>query len=143
MRARGQRAFTLIEIMIVIMILGVLASSIIPRVAHRTYDGKRAKAVADIALLKAMVEQVRLDIKRYPTADEGLGALTVAPVGVKNWQGPYIQSVPQDPWGNRYVYTASTGGSQGETFDVVCYGADGAAGGTGEDADISDENSRK
>lgn len=138
MRRRG---FTLIEIMLVIMILGMLATIIIPRVAQRTYDGKRAKAVSDIALLKATIEQVRLDIKRYPSTDEGLNSLLTAPVGAKGWQGPYIQSVPLDPWGHRYVYTGPAAGSQSETFEIVSYGADGAAGGTGEDADIADENS--
>lgn len=139
----NRRGFTLIEIMLVIMILGMLATIIIPRVAHRTYDGKRAKAVSDIALLRALIEQERLDTKRYPTTEEGLNTLVTAPVGIKGWQGPYIQTIPSDPWGNSYVYTGPSAGSQSETFDIVCYGADGAAGGTGEDADISDENSAK
>lgn len=132
-----RRGFTLIEIMLVIMILGTLATIIIPRVVHRTYDGKRAKAVADIALLKSMVEQVRMDIKRYPTEQEGLSILQTAPGETKGWQGPYMQTVPLDPWGNQYVYASGSGGTT-DSFQITCLGADGAQGGDGEAADITD-----
>jgi general secretion pathway protein G len=131
--ARDQRGFTLIELMVVIIVLGLLVGLVAPRLFGRVGQSKQAAAKAQIELLGAGLDQYRLDIGGYPNTSQGLDALQRNP-GVQNWAGPYLKkSVPRDPWGNPYKYRAP--GQHGE-YDLWSEGADGAPGGEGENADI-------
>jgi general secretion pathway protein G len=133
---RTKRAFTLIELLVVIFILAILATLIVPRVIGRTDDAKRAKAQTDIKTLSDLLQHYRMDNDSYPTTEEGLISLREAPSNAKNWRGPYAtQDLPQDPWGNDYVYT-SPGPNSDDSFVISSYGKDGAEGGSGENADI-------
>ncbi len=131
-------AFTLIELLVVILILAILAALIVPRVVGRTDDAKRAKAASDISSLGKALSQFRLDCDRYPTTEEGLEALRTQPGEVRGWRGPYIEkAVPPDPWGGEYVYEFP--GSTDDSYFLVSYGADGAPGGEGNNADVGDD----
>ena len=130
-----KKAFTLIELMVVILILAILAALIVPRVIGRQDDAKRGKAAADIATLRNSLQAFRLDCDRYPSTDEGLEALRTAPADVNNWKGPYLDTpVRPDPWGNPYIYEYP--GANENEFILKSYGADGAEGGEGNNADI-------
>lgn len=137
---RTRRAFTLIEMLVVILILAILAALIIPRLVGRTSDAKIAKAKSDIATLSSLLQQYRLDSDRYPTTEEGLNALRVRPSSARGWKGPYTtKDISLDPWNNPYVYQSP--GPDGQDFLITCYGADGAPGGEGDAADVtSDQN---
>ncbi len=135
---RKHRAFTLIELMVVILILAILAALIVPRVVGRTADAKRAKAASDIATLSNLLQQYRIDNDKYPTTEEGLNALRVQPADAPNWRGPYTsKDIPTDPWGNEYEYQSP--GPDGQDFLIISYGADGAPGGDGDAADITSD----
>ena len=135
-RAVGQMAgFTLVEIMVVVVILGILAVLIVPRVLGRTDEAKQAAAKHDIATVMQSLKLYKLDNGRYPTNDQGLQALVTKPVSAptpSNWK-PYLDKVPKDPWGNPYQYLSP--GVHGEV-DVFSLGADNQPGGTGADLDI-------
>ena len=134
---RRSRGFTLIEIMVVIVILGVLAALVVPKVMSRPDEARVVAARQDIASLMQALKLYRLDNRRYPTTEQGLAALvtkpTLAPVpeGWKN--GGYVERLPLDPWSKPYQYLNP--GLRGE-IDVFSFGADGVAGGEGSDADI-------
>jgi general secretion pathway protein G len=133
--------FTLIEVMIVIVILGVLAAVIVPNVIGRAHDARVAAAKQDVATLSQALAMYRLDNARVPSAEQGLKALvekpTLAPLP-NNWRtGGYIQRLPNDPWGNPYQY--ANPGLRGE-IDVFSFGADGKAGGDGEGTDLGTWN---
>jgi general secretion pathway protein G len=134
---RGHRGFTLIEIMVVIVILGVLAALVVPRVLSRPDEARAVAAKSDIAAIMQALKLYKLDNQRYPTTEQGLAALTAkpeAPPLPPNWKpGGYLEKVPTDPWGRPYQYLNP--GLKGEV-DVMSYGADGQPGGTGVDADI-------
>ncbi len=133
---RASRGFTLIELMVVILILGILAALVVPRVVGRTSDAKQAKAAADIATLSTLLQQYRVDNDVFPTTEEGLQALRTQPSSAPNWKGPYTsKDIPLDPWGSEYVYEAP--GPNGEDFLITSYGSDHAPGGTGDAADIT------
>jgi len=139
-RARS-RAFTLIEVMVVVAILAVLAALIVPKVMSRPDEARVVAARQDIASLLQALKLYRLDNLRYPTTEQGLAALvtrpTLAPVP-SNWKpGGYLERLPRDPWGHAYQYLSP--GLHGE-IDVFSFGADGAAGGEGFDADIGSWN---
>jgi general secretion pathway protein G len=137
-RGRQNAAFTLIELLVVILILAILAALIVPRVVGRTSDAKRAKAASDIATLSSLLQQYRIDNDRYPTTEQGLSALRVAPADAPNWKGPYTsKELPTDPWGNEYAYESP--GPNDSDFIIQSYGADGAPGGDGEATDITSE----
>ena len=125
--------------MVVIIILGVLAAVIFPRVLGRTDDARRAKAVADVASLEVALSLYAADNGRYPTTAQGLEALRTAPTTPplpRAWAGPYLEKPLQpDPWGSPYVYT-SPGVNNSASFDLMSYGGDGEAGGGGNDADV-------
>ena len=128
--------FTLLEIMVVVIIIGVLAATIIPQFMGTTHDAKVSAAKGDVAQLESAMERFNLHMDRFPTMDEGLNVLVEASVGEdKKWRGPYIKVLRPDPWGNPYQYRAP-GMHHSSTFDVWSRGADGQDGGEGPGADI-------
>jgi len=132
---RSGQGFTLVEIMVVVVILGILAVLIVPRVLGRSDEARQAAAKHDIATLMQSLKLYRLDNGRYPTNDQGLQALVTKPTSApapSNWK-PYLDKVPKDPWGNTYQYLSP--GVHGE-IDVFSLGADNQPGGTGADLDI-------
>jgi general secretion pathway protein G len=134
---KRQAGFTLIEIMVVVVILGVLASLIVPKVMGRPDEARATAARQDISSLMQALKLYRLDNQRYPSTDQGLVALVERPSGEpqpRNWKaGGYIERLPDDPWGQSYQYLNP--GVHGE-IDVFSLGADGQPGGEGADADI-------
>jgi general secretion pathway protein G len=136
-RRRLLRGFTLIEIMVVVVIMGVLAALVVPRLMGRADDARVLAAKQDIATLMQSLKLYRLDNQRYPTTEQGLQSLvtkpTIAPLPASWKTGGYLDRLNKDPWGNAYLYLAP--GLHGEV-DVFSYGADGKPGGTGVDADI-------
>ncbi|MBI5577330.1 MAG: type II secretion system major pseudopilin GspG [Deltaproteobacteria bacterium] len=137
-RLRDRAGFTLIEIMVVIVILGLLAALVVPKLVGRTEEAKKTQSRVQIKSLQQALELFKLDNGFYPATDQGLDALVRQPEGgriPKNYRkGGYIDRVPKDPWNNPYVY-ASPG--QRSDYDISSYGADGVQGGEGEDADIN------
>ncbi len=132
----GQRAFTLIEIMVVVIIIGILAAIVAPNVIGRVDDAQITKARAEISNIENAMKFYRLDNFTYPSSNQGVEALVAKPAdpSIKNWKsGGYLDRVPKDPWGNAYLYLNP--GNHGE-FDVYTLGRDGRPGGEGIDADI-------
>jgi len=129
--------FTLIEIMVVIAIIGILATLIVPKIMGRPDEARVTAAKQDVGTIVQALKLYRLDIGRYPTTDQGLKALVEKPSAEpvpQNWKvGGYLESLPKDPWGNPYQY--SNPGTNSE-IDVYSFGADGKLGGTGLDTDI-------
>lgn len=129
--------FTLLEIMVVIVIIGILAALVVPKIISRPDEARIIAAKQDIASLMQALKLYRLDNQRYPTSEQGLQALVIKSVATPlppNWKaGGYIERLPKDPWGNAYQYLNP--GLYGE-IDLFSFGADGAAGGEGNDADI-------
>lgn len=129
-----KKGFTLIELLVVLVILGLLAALIGPNIFKNLFKGQRGAAKAQIELLGQALDQFRLDVGRYPTTQEGLNALVTNP-GADNWQGPYLRKgLPNDPWGRPYQYQCP--GNHGD-YDLLSFGKDGAPGGEGENADIT------
>jgi len=127
--------FTLVELLVVIIVLGLLVGLVGPRLFGRVGQSKTAAARAQIELLGAALDQYRLDAGRYPDTAQGLDALQRNP-GVPNWNGPYLRKdVPRDPWGNPYKYRCCPG--QHGDYDLWSDGGDGAPGGEGENADVT------
>lgn len=131
------RGFTLIEIMVVVVIMGILAALVVPKLMGRTDDARIIAAKQDIATVMQALKLYRLDNLRYPTTEQGLQALIAKPTtgpAANGWKaGGYIDKLPKDPWGNPYQYLSP--GFKGE-IDVLSLGADGKPGGTDNDADI-------
>jgi general secretion pathway protein G len=133
-----KRAFTLIEMLVVVLILAILAALIVPRVLNRTGDAKNAKAKSDIAVLSDALQQYRVDTDKFPTTEQGIGALRIQPSDAANWRGPYLRNnIPPDPWGGEYSYESP--GPDGQDYIVISYGADGAPGGDGDNMDLTSE----
>ncbi len=130
-RRQQQAGFTLIEIMVVILILGLLATLVVQSLRGATDKAKRTKAMADIAELKTALDRYYIDNGSYPSSDQGLQALVSPPGGQGGDPEGYIKRVPNDPWNHPYVYQ-----SDGNTYTLKSLGADGAEGGTGKNADI-------
>ena len=133
-RARS-RGFTLLELLVVVVIIGLLASYVGPRYFGQLGKSEVTTAKAQMQAFSRALDQFRLDVGRYPTTEQGLNALITRPGEEPKWNGPYLQNaVPLDPWGKAYVYRAP--GEKGD-YDIVSFGKDGAPGGTGDSADIS------
>jgi general secretion pathway protein G len=130
MQGRNEEGFTLVELMVVIVIIGLLATVVIINVLPATDKAAITKAKADVATLEQGVEMYRLNKLRYPSGSEGLQAVT---------SEGYVKRLPKDPWGNAYRYAQP--GRDGRQFDIYSYGADGREGGEGQDADIGNWNS--
>jgi len=138
---RPARGFTLIEIMVVVIIIGLLAAVIVPQFLGRVDDARVTKAKQDIQAMQTALTMFRLDNYVYPNNDMGLKALAQKPdaTTVKNWRpGGYLQHVNKDPWGNDYQYHLP--GTHGGEYDLYSFGADGRLGGEGYDADIGNWN---
>lgn len=141
MQRRDQRGFTLIEIMVVVVILGILAGIVVPRLLDRPEEARRTKAAVQIRSLEEALGLFRLDNGFYPSTEQGLKALVEKPtagrVPSRYRDGGYIKSVPVDPWGQPYLYLSP--GTHGD-FDLFSYGPDGESGGEGDNADIGNWN---
>lgn len=139
-REIGQKGFTLIEVMVVVIILGILASLIVPKFMGRADEAKIVKAKVDISAIETAVKLYKLDNGVYPSTEQGLLALIEKPetgtIPTKWPDGGYLEKgkIPKDPWGNHYIYLSP--GLHGD-YDIISYGADGAPGGEGIDQDIN------
>jgi general secretion pathway protein G len=137
----AQAGFTLIEIMVVVVILGILAAVVVPRIMDRPDQARITKAAQDIRILENSLRLYRLDNFVYPTTEQGLEALVVRPTTPpepRRWkEGGYVDRLPRDPWGNEYQYLNP--GVHGE-IDIFSYGADGRPGGEGVNAEIGNWN---
>lgn len=134
-RLRSMRGFSLIELMVVMVIIGLLAALVAPRFIRYEEKAKLNAARAQIELLGTALDTFRLDVGRYPTSQEGLEALRRQPGGIERWDGPYLKKeVPKDPWNNAYIYRSP--GEHGP-YDILSYGADKVPGGDGDNRDVS------
>ncbi len=129
-----EKGFTLIELLIVMVILGMLAALVGPRMFGKVEKSKQKAAKAQISLFETTLDTYRLDVGKYPTTEQGLKALRSKSGESDKWDGPYLsKEVPKDPWGNEYIYESP--GEHGE-YDLISMGADGSQGGKGDDIDI-------
>jgi general secretion pathway protein G len=133
---RNQKGFSLIELIVVLVILGLLATVVGPRVINKIGQSKAAIAKVQVADFEGALDMFRLDVGRYPTTAEGLSALIQNP-GLQNWSGPYLKknTLPKDPWTRDYQYRSP--GDHGGDYDLWSTGADGTEGGDGDNADVT------
>lgn len=138
---RSQRGFTLIEVMVVIVILGILSALVVPNILGRAGDARVQAAKTDIAAISQALDMYKLDNSTYPTTDQGLQALISKPSGSpepRNWNpNGYLKKAPTDPWNREYLYFSP---ADGVPFEIRSLGADGREGGEGEDQDITSRN---
>jgi general secretion pathway protein G len=133
---RKDRGFTLLELLVVMVIIGLLASYVGPRYFAQLGKSEQSVAKAQIEAFAKALDSYRLDIGMYPTTEAGLAALTTKPSATDKWRGPYLQkAVPLDPWGRAYVYRF--GNTTTGDFELLSYGKDGQPGGELENADVS------
>ena len=133
--ARCARGFTLLELLVVIVIIGLLAGLVAPRYFDQVAKSNTKIARAQIDSLEKALDQYRLDVGSYPSTEQGLAALNTRPQNLEKWAGPYLKkSVPPDPWGARYLYKAP--GDHGD-YDLQSLGSDGQPGGTGDATDVT------
>lgn len=135
---KKQTGFTLIELMVVLVILGIIIGLVVPNVTGRGDEARATAAATDIKTIGNALEMYRLHNSHYPATDQGLEALVSKPSGSpepKSWRGPYLKQQPTDPWGNEYGYI-----NDGSAPEIISYGADGKEGGEGVNADISSAN---
>jgi len=138
-RFSGKKAgFTLIEVLVVVVILGILATIIVPRIMGRPEEARRVKAQVDIKSIETALSMYKIDSGSYPSTEQGLAALVEKPTTgdiPRKWREKgYLPKIPKDPWGNEYVYLSP--GASGD-FDIISYGADGEPGGEGKYADVN------
>lgn len=130
-----QDGFTLMELLVVILIIGLLTGIVAPRLLGQISKSEVTAARAQIAAFDKALQGYRIDMGRFPSSAQGLAALTAAPPAEKRWSGPYLQGdVPLDPWGRAYEYR--TPGGKGHDYEIISLGRDGVRGGTGPDADV-------
>lgn len=130
-----KRGFTLVELLVVLAIIALIVSLVGPTLLKHLAPAKRSIARAQIENFMSALDAYYMDMGKYPTTSEGLEALRTKPASAKNWNGPYLKKeVPLDPWGNQFIYK-SPGRNGG--YEITSYGADGAPGGSGDNADIN------
>jgi general secretion pathway protein G len=134
-----QGAFTLVEMLLVLVILAVLAAIVIPKFAGRGEQAKTAAAKADIRTFEGALDSFEIDTGSYPQGSTGLNALVDQPNNVQNWRGPYVKSIPSDPWGNAYIY-AYPGKNNAKGFDISSPGPNGRS---GDEDDIANWNDKR
>jgi general secretion pathway protein G len=136
MKRRSTRGFTLLELLVVILIIGLLTGIVAPRFLNQIARSETTTARAQIDAFDKALQAFRIDVGRYPSTGEGLQALISAPGNEPRWRGPYLKGdIPLDPWGLPYKYGYPS--THGKDYDVMSYGRDRAAGGSGDDADIT------
>ena len=132
---RRRFGFTLLELLVVLVIIGLLAGYVAPRYFSQVGKSEAKVAKAQIVAFENALHQYRLDMGRYPTTEQGLDALVKKPANEPKWSGPYLaKAVPMDPWGKPYIYRSP---GEGREFDLYSLGKDGRPGGSGDDADIT------
>jgi general secretion pathway protein G len=132
---KNQAGFTLVELIVVVIIIGLLAGLVVPQFIKQEEKATAKAAKAQIELFGTALDTFRLDVGRYPNSQEGMAALMQRPGGVDRWDGPYLRKdLPPDPWGKPYVYKSP--GDHG-AYDIISYGADGVPGGDGNNRDIT------
>ena len=135
-RDKATAGFTLIEMMVVMVIIGLLMALVGPNLIGRSEKAKVQAAAMQIERLGTVLDTFRLDVGRYPTTQEGLQVLVQRPMGVDRWDGPYLnKGIPKDPWDRPYIYRSP--GEAGRPYDLYSLGADGAPGGTDNNRDIT------
>jgi general secretion pathway protein G len=134
-RNRRSRAFTLVELMVVVLIIAILAALVVPKLTGKAAEAKIGAAKSELATTKSLLDNFNLNCGRFPTTEEGLAALETAPSGLEGkWRGPYgSKEIVNDPWENPYVYESSSN----DTFTLKSYGSDGTEGGEGDNADLT------
>ena len=132
---RPQQGFTLIEILVVVALIGLLAAFIVPNVMGQSEKARVDLAHANMRAISTQLDMFKMHNGRYPTTEEGLRALVEKPDNARNWTTPYLNSLPEDPWNNEYVYQSP--GLGGRPYSLLSLGGDGQEGGEGFDADIS------
>lgn len=131
---KDEKGFSLIELLVVMVILGLLAAIVGPAVVGHLNPSEKKAAKVQIGMLETALESYRLNVGKYPTVQEGLAALRAKPAGARRWNGPYLRKdIPKDPWGNAYIYIYP--GEHGD-YDIVSYGADGQQGGEDDNEDV-------
>ena len=136
----NQRGFTLLELLVVVVIIGLLAAFVAPRYFSQVGKSQQQIALAQIDSFDKALDQYRIDTGHYPSQEQGLAALNAQPANEPHWRGPYLKkNVPLDPWSNPFVYKIPSAMANRE-YDLSSYGKDGQAGGTGESADINAMN---
>lgn len=134
---KKQRGFTLLELLVVLLIIGLLAAFVGPKYFSQIGKSQAQVARAQINAFDKALDQYRIDTGHYPTTEQGLAALFTQPANEASWRGPYLKKgVPVDPWGNAYVYKTPSANTNMD-YDIIAYGKDGKAGGAGDDADVS------
>jgi general secretion pathway protein G len=134
---KREMGFSLIELLIVMVIMGLLAALVGPRMFGKVGKSKQNAARSQMALFETALDTYRLDVGKYPTTEQGLQALRTKPSDSEKWDGPYLpKAVPKDPWGHPYVYKRADNGE----VEIISLGANGAEGGEGEDKDISNRD---
>lgn len=136
-RLNKEAGFTLLELLVVLVILGLLIGLVAPAMLHQLGSAKKKIASQSIASLGTVLDMYKLDVGTYPTTEQGLQSLITRPTGVERWDGPYIKgnNLPEDPWGHPFVYR-SPSQRPGEQYDLYSLGPTGQSGGTGSDAPI-------